>query len=376
MVGIYLLSQLQELDLIIGLYRDDGLAVSRLKERQTELRKKKICKIFKDNGLKITTEANAKCVNFLDVTFNLETGLYKPYMKPNHTPTYVHVESNHPPSIIKNIPKSVNKRLSTNSSNEEIFKEACKPYQQALQNSGYAYKLEFIQRKEKEKTKPNRSRNITYFNPPFSKNVQTNLGQHFLKLIKKCFPENHPLAKVVNRNNVKLSYKTMPNLQKLISNHNRKIQNPKQTQEQTPSCNCRETSDPCPMDGNCLVDKLVYRATVTDENEKVETYTGLTSKTFKTRYYGHSRSFREKESEHSTTLSTHIWKLKNKNKNFNVRWEVVARANDFNPISRKCQLCLKEKYYILFHQGGATLNKRSELFSTCRHRLRRLLSNT
>ena len=123
---------------------------------------------------------------------------------------------------------------------------------------------------------------------------------------------------------------------------------------------------------NCMFTKN----TLLVNKEKVETYTGLTSKTFKTRYYGHSRSFREKESEHSTTLSTHIWKLKNKNKNFNVRWEVVARANDFNPISRKCQLCLKEKYYILFHQGGATLNKRSVLFSTCRHRLRRLLSNT
>ena len=350
--------------------------MSRLRARQTELRKKKICKIFKDNGLRITTEANAKCVNFLDVTFNLETGLYKPYMKPNHTPVYVHVESNHPPSIIKNIPKSVNKRLSTNSSNEEIFNEASRPFQQALQKSGYTYELKYMPRKENEKLTSNRYRNITYFNHPFSKNVQTNLGQKFLQLIKKCFPENHPLEKVVNKNTVKISYKTMPNLQKIISNHNRKIQKPKPTQEQIPTCNCRQSSDPCPMEGNCLVDKLVYRATVTDENNKVETYTGLTSRTFKKRYYGHSHSFRERDSEHSTTLSTHIWKLKDKNQNFDVKWEVVARASDFNPTTRKCQLCLKEKYYILLHQGGATLNKRSELFSTCRHRLRRLLSNT
>ena len=101
-----------------------------------------------------------------------------------------------------------------------------------------------------------------------------------------------------------------------------------------------------------------------------------TGNTFKKRYYGHSHSFREQESEHATTLSAHIWKLKKKKKKFDVKWEVVARAGDFNPVSKKCQLCLKEKYYILFHQGGATLNKRSELFSTCRHRLRRLLCNT
>ena len=28
--------------------------------------------------------------------------------------------------------------------------------------------------------------------------------KHFLQLIKKCFPSNHPLAKVVNRNKLKL----------------------------------------------------------------------------------------------------------------------------------------------------------------------------
>ena len=74
------------------------------------------------------------------------------------------------------------------------------------------------------------------------------------------------------------------------------------------------------------MDKLVYRATVTDENQNVETYTGLTGNTFKKRYYGHSHSFREQESEHATTLSAHIWKLKKKKKKFDVKWEVVAQA--------------------------------------------------
>ena len=82
------------------------------------------------------------------MSFNLETGLYKPYMKPNHTPVYVHVESNNPPSILKNIPQSVNKRLSTISSNEEIFKHASIPYQQALQKSGYNYELNYTPRNE------------------------------------------------------------------------------------------------------------------------------------------------------------------------------------------------------------------------------------
>ena len=64
--------------------------------------KKEICKIFKENNLKITIEANHKTVNFLDVTMNLTTGEYKPYIKPNNVPVYIHRESNHPLDIIKN----------------------------------------------------------------------------------------------------------------------------------------------------------------------------------------------------------------------------------------------------------------------------------
>ena len=80
LVGLYLLSQLTDLPIDVGLYRDDGLAVCRLSGRQAELTKKKLCAIFKDNGLNITAEANRKDVNFLDINLNLDTGIYRPYM--------------------------------------------------------------------------------------------------------------------------------------------------------------------------------------------------------------------------------------------------------------------------------------------------------
>ena len=111
LVGLFLLSKLSTLNLNIGLYRDDGLAVCDLKPRHAELVRKKLCKIFQDYGLRITSLANVKKVNFLDINMDLERNIYKPYMKPNDSPVYVHVESNHPRSIIKNIPLSVNKRL-------------------------------------------------------------------------------------------------------------------------------------------------------------------------------------------------------------------------------------------------------------------------
>ena len=378
LVGLYLLSQLGNLDLLIGLYRDDGLAVSNLGPRQTEMRKKRICKIFKENRLNITTEeTNGKKVNFLDVNFDLENGLYRPYMKKNNKPLYVHMQSNHPLNILENIPKSVNNRLSSISSNENVFNEECGPYQLALQESGYTHKLKYSPKHQQETNKRNRTRRTTWFNPPFSKNIQTNLGQKFLQLIDKCFPPNHPLYRVVNRNTVKISYRCMPNIGKIISSHNKSILKTEEVVEPVnPGCNCGANMDPCPMEGGCLVNNVVYKATVTDQDSKVETYTGLTGSTFKKRYHGHTHSFRHRNSKTSTTLSSHIWSLRDQNKNFDLGWEVIDRASTFNPISKKCQLCLKEKYYILFQPEGATLNRRSELFSTCRHRLRQLLGNT
>ena len=72
--------------------------------------------------------------------------------------------------------------------------------------------------------KKQRQRKITWFNPPFSRNVKTNIGEKFLKLIDENFPKNHPLRKVINRNTIKVSYKCMPNMKQKISAHNFKVQ--------------------------------------------------------------------------------------------------------------------------------------------------------
>ena len=62
LVGLYLLSQLVQVlpKGWIGLYRDDGLAVSSASRRQIELIKKEICRIFQQNGLSITINVNTK----------------------------------------------------------------------------------------------------------------------------------------------------------------------------------------------------------------------------------------------------------------------------------------------------------------------------
>ena len=118
LVGSFLLSQLHDLNINVGLYRDDGLATTNTTPRDTENIKKEICRIFNCNGLRITIEANKKIISFLDVTFNLNNSTYQPYKKPNTTLQYVHRESNHPPITTKIIPTGINKRLSSLSSDK------------------------------------------------------------------------------------------------------------------------------------------------------------------------------------------------------------------------------------------------------------------
>jgi hypothetical protein len=139
-------------------------------------------------------------------------------------------------------------------------------------------------------------------------------------------------------------------------------------------CNCRNPSL-CPLNGKCLTNNIVYQATVKSRNS-TETYIGLTENTFKNRYNNHTASFRHNKLKNSTELSKHIWQLKDQNIDHHIEWRIVKRARAFNNKSKRCNLCLTEKLYIIYHTEKASLNKRSELMSTCRHQAKYLLHNS
>ena len=129
--------------------------------------------------MKITSQANLKVVNFLDVTLDLKSESFKPYLKPGDRPVYVSAHSNHPPSIIKNIPLALNKRLSSISSNRQVFDEVAPLYQAELDRAGHQHKLEF---KDEEigGGKRKRKKKILWFNPPYSMDLKTPVGKKFL----------------------------------------------------------------------------------------------------------------------------------------------------------------------------------------------------
>ena len=50
------------------------------------------------------------------MTFDLDNNVYKPFGRENNKPIYINKHSNHPPSILKQLPKSIEKRISKTSS--------------------------------------------------------------------------------------------------------------------------------------------------------------------------------------------------------------------------------------------------------------------
>ena len=119
---------------------------------------------------------------------DLPNEIYKPYRKPYNKPLYINKHSNHLPNILKQLPKSIEKRVSETSSDIDIFNRSIKIYNHALHESNFKEILQFTipaPKNNDENQKHKRKRNIIWFNPPYSKNVKTNIGKSFLQLLSK-----------------------------------------------------------------------------------------------------------------------------------------------------------------------------------------------
>ena len=123
---------------------------------QTEKVKKHFQNIFRKNNLNIIVKCNLKMVG---VTLNPLDGSYKPFHEPNSEISYIHRESNHPPSIIKQLPLSVESLLSKLLSDENVFIQAAFVYQEALKRAGYNHKLSYDKRNKYNRNSNNNNDN-------------------------------------------------------------------------------------------------------------------------------------------------------------------------------------------------------------------------
>ena len=376
LVGLYLLDKITEKGkgvfskAMVGLYRDDGLSIVRGDPGEVERMTKKLKKIFEKEGLKITCEAGKQGTDFLDLYFDLKFDKYRQWRKPNSHPLYVHKDSSHPPQCLKEIPNMIEKMISKNSSTKAEFDKVKKEYQNTLKNSGFKVNLQY--RPETPKVNTNRrQREVTYYNPPWSDNMKTNLGGKFLTLVdeqQEIF-KGTVFEKIFKRSTLKISYSTTRNMKAHIAAHNMKILNKKDDDEQEATCNCRANGPPCPLGGECQISSIVYKATVTtkDGSNISKFYHGMTGGPFKSRYNGHKYDMRHKEI-YGTTLSRHVWRLREMKVKFGLTWEIKEKAVIYKPGGRDCKLCNAEKFHILMANDKGSLNCRSELLSKCRHR--------
>ena len=117
--------------------------------------------------------------DFLDITFNLNNGMYKPYKKPNDTLLCIEKSSNHAPHIVNRLPRVISDRLSRNSSNKEVFNTSKGLYEEALQRSGHSNIRLSFQQSSASHVKRQHHRSIIWFNLPYSRAVITNVAKKF-----------------------------------------------------------------------------------------------------------------------------------------------------------------------------------------------------
>ena len=100
-----------------------------------------------------------------------------------------------------------------------------------------------------------------------------------------------------NKNNVKVSYSCMDNMQSMIKKHNKKVASIDTKPNSQDQCNYRD-KDQCPIDNNCLTSGVIYNARVTTD-DTTKNYIGLTEGTFKQR-------FTQEPIQQHTTIQIHL----------------------------------------------------------------------
>ena len=182
---------------------------------------------------------------------------------------------------------------------------------------------------------------ILHLNPPFSLSVKTKIGDEFLRALDECFPSYHPLSKIINRNTVKLSYRCMPNIKQSINRHNQQVQKGRTAANAIAGCSCVADRE-CPLNGNCqgpMWWKRMEPPTLT-QNWRVP------------------------------PLKRYITAIQ-------ASWsgELLTEGKSLTPLPGNATYVLKKSIISSSSHQAASLNKRSELFSTCRHRWQQPLEN-
>ena len=164
---------------------------------------------------------------------------------------------------------------------------AAPPYSEALKSAGYSGVLNFREGEiplegndevaggnqqevedtgnaEARKKRKNRGRNCIWFNPPFLLSVKNNLTKTYYSIVERAFPKDHEyLGKLLNKNNMRISYSCTQNMASLVTSHNKKIiekASKKECIQKKRSC---VRGAICPLDGLCMTKEIIYETGIT-----------------------------------------------------------------------------------------------------------------
>ena len=184
-----------------------------------------------------------------------------------------------------------------------------------------------------------------------------------------------PLYHLFNPKKLKVSYSTTSNMKKIFAGHNSAVLKNLEDSNTTgdDQCDCAQKGEECPLNGECHLTSLVYKADVEVGNTS-KSYIGQTKKTFRERWTGHNSNIRL--CKNSTTLSTYIAELKKKGvEPDSIKWSKLKQVQPRRKGEKICRLCNTEKTNIVIEDPEVLLNKRHEIMQRCRHRDDLVLTN-
>jgi hypothetical protein len=117
----------------------------------------------------------------------------------------------------------------------------------------------------------------------------------------------------------------MNNVKSIITKHKAHIIRNSQSQNtETDNCNC-DNKTTCPLPKQCMTNNIIYKGTVTTNNTNdTKHYIGIWQRL-------HLRNvtlitLRHKKDSNKTELSKHIWKLKENNQDYTIKWSILKHA--------------------------------------------------
>ena len=85
--------------------------------------------------------------------------------------------------------------------------------------------------------------------------------------------------------------------------------------------------------------------------------------------FNHNLSFRNRSLEQKCTLKDVVWNLKDRNKQFSIKWSILRYSKCYRPGDKICRLCLDEKIAIFDIWGKtSTINKDKMIMRPCDHK--------